>query len=220
MEVINDYPKQVSIETATICNADCDFCPQSKLARRGHIMEMGIIEKIVRELAEFPLDINLEIAPNGVNEPLADKRICDILDLISDRLPRVKIYFVTNGNLISEETVTKLSRHNISRLCISLNFCDKETYERRMGLRWEKTVRALDMMHEKVKVGELPHPVKISRVEDGTEYDARFVSWVEAKYPAFSSLLKSSGNWLGAVPDVSHRVRGAKGKCSHGICCT
>jgi len=212
-ELITDYPKQVSIETATTCNAHCDFCPHHELARVGHVMEMGLVEKIIRELAEFPQSHPLEIATNGVNEPLADKRTLDILSLISGSLPWAKIYFVTNGNLLTEKAVAELARHNLSKLNISLNFCERETYERRMGLRWDKTTAALDMLHEKVQAAEFPYPVHVSRVEDGSEQDASFARFVRSRYPAFQCWLKSSGDWLGAVSNVSHKPRGAKGKC-------
>ena len=209
-----DYPKQVSLETSSTCNAHCDFCPQSKLARRGHIMQMGLIEKVISELAEFPPDCPLEVAPNGVNEPLADKRIFDILDLISSKLPSARIYFITNGNLLSEEAIAELSKHNLSRLCISLNFCDKKTYEQRTGLQWEKTLAAMSILHEKASSGEFRHPVYISRVQDESEYDTVFTNWVEVNYAAFRYWLKKFGNWLGAVPNLPHRtIKKGESKC-------
>ena len=208
-----DYPKQVSLETSSTCNAHCDSCPQSKLARRGHIMQMGLIEKIISELADFPPDCPLEVAPNGINEPLTDERIFHILNLISSNLPNARIYLVTNGNLLSEEAITELSKHNLSKLCISLNFCDKKTYEQRMGLQWEKTLAAMSILHEKVASGEFQHPVYISRLQDESEYDTVFTNWVEVNYPAFRYWLKRSGDWPDLVPNSSYRSHEARNKC-------
>ena len=208
-----DYPKQVAFETLATCNAHCDLCPQSKLARRGHIMPMELIEKIVSELSEIPSDRSPEIAPNGVNEPLADKRIFDILNLISSKLPGTRIYFVTNGNLLSEEAIAELSKHNLSKLCISLNFCDKKTYEQRTGLQWEKTLAAMSILHAKVISGQFRHPVHISRVQDGSEYDTAFAEWVGVNYPAFQGWLKRPGDWLGLMPNLSPKSHEVRSKC-------
>ena len=208
-----DYPKQVAFETSATCNAHCDFCPQSELARRGHIMPMELIEKIVSELSEIPPSRSPEIAPNGVNEPLADKRIFDILNLISSKLPGTRIYFVTNGNLLSEEAIAELSKHNLSKLCISLNFCDKKTYEQRTGLQWEKTLAAMSILHAKVISGQFRHPVDISRVQDGSEYDTAFAEWVGVNYPAFQGWLKRPGDWLGLMPNLSPKSHEVRSKC-------
>ena len=208
-----DYPKQVTLETAAICNAHCDFCPQDKLARRGHVMQMELIEKIISELSEIPPNRCPEIAPNGVNEPLADKRIFDVLNLISCKLPDAKIYFVTNGNLLSEEAIAELSKHKLSKLCISLNFCDETTYEQRTGLQWSKTLAAMTLLHERTVSGKFRYPVRISRLQDGGEYDLVFANWVEANYPAFQYWPKKFGDWLGSVPNLSHRSHEVKDKC-------
>ena len=208
-----DYPKQVTIETVAICNAHCDFCPHEKLARRGAVMEMRLIEKVVSELVQFPADFPLEIALNGVNEPLADKRLFDILDIISHALPNAKIYFVTNGNLLDEKVIATLSKYNLSKLCISLNFYDRETYKKRMGLEWDKTLAAINILHAKTLSGEFTHPVHISRVQDRSEADSFFTRWVEKNYPAFKPWLKKAGDWLGAIPRFRCENGNAMNRC-------
>lgn len=135
------------------------------------------------------------------------------MNLVSSRVPDAKIYLVTNGNLLSEEAIAELSKHNLSKVNISLNFWDKKTYEQRMGLQWEKTLAALSMLHEKVVSGEFQRPVHISRVEDGSEYDSGFARWVEANYPAFRHWLKRAGDWLGSVPNPSHGPREVRSNC-------
>ena len=208
-----DYPKQVSLETSATCNAHCDFCPQSKLARRGHIMPMGLIEKIISELCEIPPSHSPQIALNGVNEPLTDKRIFDILNLMSSKLPDARICFATNGNLLSEEAIAELSKHNLERLCISLNFCDKKNYEQRMGLQWEETLAAMNILHGKAVSGEFRHPVYISRVQDESGYDTAFAEWVGVNYPAFQGWLKRPGDWPRSAPNLSHRPHEVRSKC-------
>ena len=199
-----DYPHQVAIETATTCNAHCDFCPQHNLRRTGHVMPLPLLAQVVNEIAGWPTR-TVQIALNGINEPLADRHIDNILNLISQRVPHIRVYFVTNGNLLTEDMIRRLALYNLSRLNISLNFGDKETYERRMRLSWDTTITAISTLHNYAQEGQWYHPVFLSRVEDGSTDDARFVSFVKAHYPLFKPILKSAADWLGSVANIPHK---------------
>jgi len=167
---------------------------------KGQYNEYKSHKKIIEEISSFPEQKMPEIVPNKVNEPLADNRIFDILDLISSKIKKAKIYFVTNGTLLSEKGIDELSKHNLSKLNVSLNFCDQGNYEKNMHLIWDKTIRNLDMLKKKVKGKAFAHPVYISRVKDETEYDIIFERWANKNYPEFTCWMKKSGDWLNSVP--------------------
>ena len=208
-----EYPRQGSIETATTCNAHCDFCPQHNLARTGHVMPLPLLAKVFNEIATWPV-YNLEVALNGMNEPLTDKHMGSTLNLISERLPHIPVYFVTNGNLLTDDMIRRLAMCNLSRLNISLNFGDEETYERRMRLSWNTTITALNTLHKYIQEGQWYHPVLLSRVGDGGIDDVKFISFVQANYPLFKPILKNSSDWLGIVDNMPHKCHGtANSKC-------
>lgn len=208
-----DYPIQVSIETATICNAHCDFCPHHTLERKGHIMDMQLIEKIVDELIIIPQPHCPEIALNGVNEPLADKRIINILNVLTSRIPWASIYIVTNGSLLTGDLIDTLTRYNLSRLCISLNFQRPADYEKHMGLSWGKISANLDALHGAIQTKRFPKIAHLSRVIDGSKDDTAFTEWVRSTYPHFQPWLKRPGDWLGTVVVPNHKHESTTPKC-------
>jgi radical SAM protein with 4Fe4S-binding SPASM domain len=162
-------------------------------------MSMELIEKIISDISLIPVNHRIEVVPNKVNEPLADKRIFKILDLIKNKIPNTRIYFVTNGSLLSKEALVNLSQHNISKLCTSLNFFDKDCYERNMGLSYKKTINNLNTLREMHRCNTIKFPVHISRVKNNTNYDHDFEGWIKENYPEFKCWMKNPGEWLNHI---------------------
>src|SRR5437762_10121424 len=58
-----DFPAVLSIETLSLCNAACDFCPYPGLTRKGEAMPDHLIEKMLTEIEGIdkrpPFQVNL-----------------------------------------------------------------------------------------------------------------------------------------------------------------
>lgn len=138
------FPRTVEFQTLSVCNAKCIFCPHSQspeMIPHGR-MEDGLIDKIVSECARHPVG---HINPYLTNEPLADKRMPDILRLI-----RRKCWFFTktkintNAALLTEEVGRKLLDSGLSQLWFSVNGYSPETYRASMDLDFETSMRNID----------------------------------------------------------------------------
>lgn len=70
-------PNQICIETSSMCNRSCVFCPNHHNARPDEEMEWSTIEKIVLELKA--LNYKGRITNYIYNEPMRDKRHLDII---------------------------------------------------------------------------------------------------------------------------------------------
>ena len=83
------------------CTRKCPWCPQHDHPRKQELMPVEVVEKVARELAAagFEGSVGLHL----FNEPLADKRLEQIVKLVRSILPRAEIYFHSNGDLLTVE---------------------------------------------------------------------------------------------------------------------
>ena len=194
-----DYPIHVQFETYAQCNAACTFCVYPDLARKGAMMPMSLIDKIIGDLEQVPRHVRFQLSPFGVNEPFLDKRIFDILDKIRDRLPHAEITLTSNASPITEATLKRLSGYKLAYLWLSVVDYRKEVYEAKMKLSYDRLLSRLDMIHRAKTEGWFPHPVNLSRLKDNSEHDALYAAFMKARYPLFEQTLWPYANWLGGT---------------------
>jgi hypothetical protein len=214
-ELYLDWPVFVHMETIALCNAACDFCPYPSLERKGERMPDELIEKIIRDLSDIPPDVRFQLAPYKVSEPFLEPRLFEILELVNARLPNADISMISNASPLTEKKIDQLCAvRNVSYLTISLNYDNAEEYESVMKLPFDRTLRRLDVLHQRKVSGDIPFPVRLSRVSDSLLTDTRFYRWAQSKYPAFVTGIIPRNDWLGEmalgdapeIPDVScHR---------------
>jgi len=191
-----DYPTAVQIETWTQCNAACNFCPYPTLDRKGNKMSDELLEKILNDLEDIPKTHPFFLSPFKVNEPFLDKRLLPLLEDINQRLPNALIRLFSNGTPITEKKIDRLAKlRNIEHLWISLNDYREKEYEEVMQIPLEKTLKRLDLLHQK-KLNGFPHTVIISRVVDETFADGLFYEFVNDRYPSFVVRLLKREAWI------------------------
>jgi hypothetical protein len=196
-----EFPSCVSIETLSLCNAACNFCPYPKLTRRGQSMTDRLIEKIFRDIEAIPNRPAFEFNLSTVNEPFLDPRVLDISDEIKRRFPEATHAFFSNGSLLTETTLLRLGAlKRVYYLILSVNDHRPSEYERTMRLPFARTIARLDLMHEMKKAGLLGFGIDLCRVGDQTAADAEFLEWVKAKYPLFNGIVTVRHDWMGATP--------------------
>lgn len=194
-----NYPMEISFETQAVCNAACTFCPYPTMERKGDKMSDSLIEKIISDLCEIPQDLPFNISPFKVNDPFLDKRIFSVCEKINNSLPNARLRLFTNGSPLTDDIVEKIANiRNVIHLWVSLNEIEAAAYEKLMKLPFYKTIKKLDMLHQRVAEG-YPHPVTISRVADGSERDKAFYEYVKSRYPLFKVFMIGRGDWTGQV---------------------
>lgn len=195
------YPKEIHIETQTVCNAACTFCPYPKLERKGNKMPDELIDKIILDLKQIPKELKFYISPFKVSDPFLDKRIFSILKKINDELPNAIIRLFTNGSALTDNNLEATRKvMNLSNLWISLNEVDPTRYLELMGMKIDKVLSNLDNLHNKVETG-YPHKVVLSRVSDNSSNDIEFLEYTKKRYPLFKSMLAKRSDWTGTVDE-------------------
>src|SRR5262245_45200387 len=173
-----DWPAFVHLETIALCNAACNFCPYPQMERKGEKMPDALIEKVIGDLTDIPRDVRFQLSPYKVSEPFLEPRLFDILETINARLPNAWITIITNGSALTERNIEGLRKvRNFAHLNISLNYDNAQEYESVMKLSFERTLRRLDVLHQKKTNGELAFPVRLTRVSENRLSDIHFVRW-------------------------------------------
>ncbi len=95
-----DFFNDINIETATECNRQCEYCPNSLSDRSrpegAFKMPISLYQSIIKQLAE--IGFRGRISPHGYGEPLLDERLPDLVAYTHRLLPRGKIWIYSNGD--------------------------------------------------------------------------------------------------------------------------
>ena len=109
------------IETSSICNLKCSYCPNPKGLPYGH---ENMSEETFDHVCYWVEKLNPTGQPqnepiiwlHGIGEPLLNPNIISFVEKLSKL---VKVGFSTNGILLTEEIIKDLDNVNLSHLTIS-----------------------------------------------------------------------------------------------------
>lgn len=204
---MNDYrylyqPREVSIETMTVCNAACSFCPYPGLERKGTKMDFGLLMTLIKQMAEFEHPFYL--SPFKVNEPFLDKRLIGVLVHINRTVPLASLRLFTNGTTLTDANIIQIAGlERVAHLWVSLNSTDPDDYYRLMQLDYERTAVRLDVLHHAMVDGHFKHTVVVSRVMQGdvgaNDQDRQFADACKRRWPRFLVQMIKRDGWLGFV---------------------
>ena len=130
---IPSQPRQLRLDTTTVCNAACLSCHRHISQRRG-TMSGELIDKILRDVSQWanPLE---EIVPVNYGEFFTCDDWWAILKQINKYLPCTRIVIPTNGTLIDQSMVDKFCQITTLKIInFSVNAFFDGTYAQFMGL--------------------------------------------------------------------------------------
>ena len=138
--------KHLQVETTSVCNAYCVFCPHDRIVA-GH-MDKDLYEKIVIDAGQYDL---VTFSPVMTGEPFCDPDIMERLRFARKILkPATTIILFTNGSLITEANIDELAEIYNLEFVVSLNGARASTRERLMGLSdFDKVAATIYHMKEK-----------------------------------------------------------------------
>ena len=123
--------KYVSIETHTVCNQSCYFCPVSVAPRKAYFMETELFERLVRELQAYRESLEGVWLMN-YNEPTVDKRFVEQCRTLVEAGLAVGVN--SNGSGLTPDKIDALVEMGPLRyLSINLSTVDREKYHRDRG---------------------------------------------------------------------------------------
>lgn len=97
------FPEKVMVQTISLCNASCAFCPYPAVSPdlpQG-TMEEPVFRRIIDECGEHPEQVE-RLMLYLMNEPLLDPDIVERINYAKARNPTAGIHILTNGSLLTE----------------------------------------------------------------------------------------------------------------------
>ncbi|GAB6053392.1 SPASM domain-containing protein [Magnetospira thiophila] len=194
------FPLGVGIETLALCNARCTFCIYPTMERVGDRMDDALFDKIIDDLTGIPQDLPFDINLSRVNEPMLDRRLYGFIARIKSKLPKASVNFPTNGSVLTERTVAKLSElGNLSHITVSLHETEPEVYERVLGIPFARTLAGLEILHRAKADGRVPFRVVLKKVGGDAAAKTAFALWCQTRFPLFQITFNDTTNWLGLI---------------------
>jgi hypothetical protein len=137
--IIGRHPLNVQIQTVSICNATCYFCPypESWQKQNPGTMTEEVYRKIIEEITPFKLG---KFCPY-FDEPLLDPKIFERIDYALPKLDFQVLELATNASLLSKGKLDDLVRifsRVPNEIWVSFHGIDRETHHAIMGLDYDK----------------------------------------------------------------------------------
>ena len=117
--VLLPLPTEIEISESGTCNRTCSFCPRSAkdFEDKKEFIENSLHEKLCLELKE--LNYKGTIRYSGFVEPLLDKNIYTLINMVRNNLPECNIEMVTNGDPLNLKRLNKLFKNGLNKILIS-----------------------------------------------------------------------------------------------------
>jgi len=119
---IKGMPVSISTELTNNCNLHCPHCftGSGRMQREHGYMDIGLFNKVVKELRPYLYNINLYFQGEPMLHPLF------YLFIGMSQAPHTVVS--TNGHYLSVENSEKIALSGLNKLIISLDGIDQETY--------------------------------------------------------------------------------------------
>jgi len=122
-------PTEIEISESGTCNRKCSFCPRSAkdFIDKKEFISNDLHQKLCTELKTY--DYKGTIRYSGFVEPMLDKNIYNLIEMVKNYLPKCNIELVTNGDPLNLTRLKKLFSHGLNKILISAYDGKKEAIE-------------------------------------------------------------------------------------------
>jgi len=112
-------PTEIEISESGTCNRSCSFCPRSAkdFIDKKEFITNELHEKLCKELQT--LNYKGTIRYSGFVEPMLDKNIYNLINMVKNFLPDSNVEMVTNGDPLNLKRLEKLFQSGLNRILIS-----------------------------------------------------------------------------------------------------
>ncbi|MCF3627978.1 radical SAM/SPASM domain-containing protein [Thalassospiraceae bacterium LMO-SO8] len=147
IEDFHFFPKQISIEPTSSCNARCYMCPVEEWERDHLLMPQLIFDKILEDLKPYASWLERVTLPI-IGEPLIDKKLEDKIQALKGI--GIKLVDLTsNASLMTRARAASLINAGLDAIDYSIDGATKETFEAiRKRLNFEKCVENIESFIE------------------------------------------------------------------------
>jgi radical SAM protein with 4Fe4S-binding SPASM domain len=139
------FPKTISIETNSLCNGNCMFCPYNaeNEIRKATVLNAAVVYRVIDEAAKENIE-QLVFYIN--NEPILDDRMIGFIRYARERMHNNKLIFSSNGKSLSSEIIADLITSGINRFHITIPTLDSRHFKMIMGFELSPVLFAIQAL--------------------------------------------------------------------------
>ena len=207
------FPRLLSIELSSSCNAKCIMCPHpSTMMRQKQNMAPDILQKILDDCKGKPLKkVNLF----WFGDSLCNKHVIDHFRLIRKSLPGVKLYLSTNAELLSEDrSKVILDEGLLNVINFDIDGVTEETHFKIRKVALSKVLKNiqffLDYQKQSVKGSKIQTRATIIEMTENQDEILAFKDYWQDKVDKVD--INKYNTWLGDIEDRNVTKAGEKQK--------
>lgn len=200
IEELHYFPKQISIEPTSSCNARCFMCPVEEWERTHVLMPDPIFEKVLADIQPFVHWIE-RISLPIIGEPLIDKRLESKIRRLKQIGAKV-VDLTSNASLMSERRAISLIEAGLDAIDYSMDGARRDTFEAiRKRLKFdecveniEKFIAVRDRLNPNLRI-RVRMTVSELNVNELVEFKDFWSKRLGKQDQVYGKLLHNWGNW-------------------------
>jgi len=131
---------QICVETSSVCNTSCSFCPHNTMQREKKVMDDDTFKLVLQQLNDFNI---FNIGMYFFGEPLTDPQLPQRIKQIKN-VHRSYVQLVSNGLILKENRAKEIIDAGVDEVLFSLDASTKEEYEKVRKGSFEKVIHNVD----------------------------------------------------------------------------
>jgi len=168
--------KLVQIQTTSVCNGNCVFCPyeSSWMTDNPGRMSDELWSKILSDINDYDNEFQGKFCPYLMNEPTLDPKLTQKIDDIYNKLCNPLVEVSTNGSNLTPKMVDELINitHNKRfKLVISLHGIDEQSHNELMDTNWSTSLD--NVIYGLKNINE--HPIAIQSMSHSIDNSIRIL---------------------------------------------
>jgi radical SAM protein with 4Fe4S-binding SPASM domain len=186
----------VLIETHNRCTRRCWFCKfgQERQDPERQDMSDEMLLQLANNLQE--LEFAGRISPFGINEPLIEPRIINIIKLFRTKCPKAFLSMNTNGDRLNEQLLQQLFEAGLDALGISIY--DDLGMKRLAAYGQDSRIALIDMRQPDQKIENRGGEIKVN----GDRFPADYFTLSSCSRPFNMLIIRPTGNVVLCCSDM------------------
>ncbi len=135
----------LAIELTAFCNQHCDYCYNAWREDGGASVGTPHLATLLARIDRVLDVVSLEHVTISGGEPLASRDLFPVLDHLRAR--HVRAQMISNGGLVTSDIATRLARHRLLSVLVTLNGPDAVLHDAQVGgAHFEATLRGIALL--------------------------------------------------------------------------
>lgn len=213
----SEFPSQVIVDIAEICNLRCTHCPHPQFKTSEHyaarLLDPALNKKLIDDIRENSGGHCQYIRYTSNGEPLMHPHAHEMIQYAVEHSGTF-VTLTTNGTVLNEKKLKQLLESGLHMIDVSIDAFNDETYAKIRGGRLDQVRRNIIRMIEHIKTGKYRTRIVVSFIRQaGNEDEVDDFSLFWKKQGADEVLIRNLHSAAGMLAQVEGHSRESRRPC-------